>query len=220
MKVIAINGSPRKNYNTAALLNAFIDGAKALNEEVEAKIVHLYDYQYKGCTECYACKLKSGTSYGKCAHPDDIHELLEEVSNVDVVVFGSPIFFFDITGELRSFLERLFYPYTAFKRGSTRVISPKKVRTAFLYTMNVTEQEMKYSGYEQNLAATHGWTKYIFGYDPEIVYAYNTYQYKNYDSYVADLWDVSGKKKWHDEEFPKDCKNAFELGQKLVEKSI
>jgi len=146
--------------------------------------------------------------------------LLEEVSNADAVVFGSPIFFFDITGELRSFLERLFYPYTAFKRGSARVISPKKVRTAFLYTMNVTEQEMKYSGYEQNLAATHGWTKYILGYDPEIVYAYNTYQYKNYDSYVADSWDVSGKKKWHDEEFPKDYKKAFVLGQKLVENRL
>lgn len=96
MKVIAINGSPRKNYNTAALLNAFIDGAKASNEKVEAKIVHLYDYNYKGCTECYSCKLKGGTSYGKCAYPDDIHELLEEVSSADVVVFGSPIFFFDI----------------------------------------------------------------------------------------------------------------------------
>jgi multimeric flavodoxin WrbA len=142
--------------------------------------------------------------------------LLEEVSNADVVVFGSPIFFFDITGELRSFLERLFYPYVAFKRGGARIISPKRIRTAFLYTMNVTEQEMKYSEYEQNLAATHSWTKYIFGYDPEIIYAYNTYQYKNYDSYVADLWNISDKKKWHDEMFPKACKNAYELGKKLT----
>lgn len=82
--------------------------------------------------------------------------------------------------------------------------------------MNITEQEMKYSGYEQNLAATHNWTNYIFGFEPETLYAYNTYQYENYDSYIADSWDVLGKKKWQDEMFPKDCKNAFELGQKLT----
>lgn len=215
MKVIAINGSPRKDYNTAELLRSFLDGASHATD-VETKLVHLYDLNFKGCTECYACKLKDGASYGKCAYPDDIRELLQEVSHADVVVFGSPVFFFDISGELRCFLERLFYPYTAFKRGSKPIIAPRNIRTAYIYTMNVTEPQMRRSGYTQNLQATLYWTQAVFGHKPETLYACNTYQYRDYSKYVADAWDIENKKKWHEEHFPIDKQNAFELGQKLV----
>lgn len=155
-----------------------------------------------------------------CGYIDEIHNLLIEVSNADIVVFGSPIFFYDITGELRSFIERLFYPFTAFKRGGKRVIAPKTIRTAFIYTMNVKEEEMKYSGYEQNLLAMHGWTAHVFGFTPEILYAYNTYQYKNYELYVADLWDVEGKRNWHLKQFPLDCKKSYELGKKMTTETM
>ncbi|XWX63056.1 flavodoxin family protein [Desulfitobacterium sp. AusDCA] len=48
MKVIAINGSPRKNKNTATLLNKALEGA-------ETELIHLYDLNYKGCVSCFAC---------------------------------------------------------------------------------------------------------------------------------------------------------------------
>lgn len=216
MKVIAINGSPRKNFNTAQLLQAFLDGAACATDDVQTELIHLYDYDYKGCTECYSCKLKNGPSYGKCAYPDDLQKLLPVILDADIVVFGSPIFFYDITGQLRSLLERLFYPNIAFKRDSDRILTPKRIRTAFIYTMNVTEQEMRYCGYPQNLAATHNWTAELLGYIPSVLYSYNTLQYSDYDKYVADLWDVEEKRQWHKQQFPKDIKSAHNLGYELA----
>lgn len=56
MKVIGFNGSPRKNWNTAILLNKALEGSASLGAETE--LIHLYDIDYKGCTSCFACKRK------------------------------------------------------------------------------------------------------------------------------------------------------------------
>lgn len=58
MKLIAINGSPRKDKNTAALLNKALEGAASQGAATE--LIHLYDQDYKGCISCFACKLKNG----------------------------------------------------------------------------------------------------------------------------------------------------------------
>lgn len=216
MKVYAINGSPRRNFNTAKLLHAFLEGAVSSGADVETECINLYDLDYKGCTECFSCKRKNGASYGQCGYPDGIHEILQRVSNADVIVFGSPIFFFDVTGELRCFLERLFYPYRAYMKDSARVIAPKPIRTAFIYTMNSSEEEMKRNHYEQYLASTQLWTQSIFGYAPEVMYSYDTYQYDDYDKYAADIWDIEKKEKNRQQQFPQDCKTAFSLGERLV----
>lgn len=68
--VIAVNGSPRKKWNTATLLKHALEGGKSLGADTE--LVHLYDLDYKGCTSCFACKLKGGKSYGKCATKDEL----------------------------------------------------------------------------------------------------------------------------------------------------
>jgi multimeric flavodoxin WrbA len=58
MKVIALNGSPRKKWNTSTLLKHALDGAASRGAKTE--LIHLYDYNYKGCISCFACKLKGG----------------------------------------------------------------------------------------------------------------------------------------------------------------
>jgi hypothetical protein len=74
MRVLAINGSPRKKWNTATLLQNALDGAASQGAETE--LVHLCDLDFKGCTSCFACKLKSGKSYGKCAVQDGLTSVL------------------------------------------------------------------------------------------------------------------------------------------------
>jgi len=58
MKVIAINGSPRKKWNTATLLEKALAGAASQGAETE--LMHLYDLNYKGCISCFACKTIGG----------------------------------------------------------------------------------------------------------------------------------------------------------------
>ena len=57
MKVIAINASPRRKWNTATLLQSALEGAASQGAETE--LVHLYDLDFKGCTSCFACKLRA-----------------------------------------------------------------------------------------------------------------------------------------------------------------
>jgi multimeric flavodoxin WrbA len=77
MKLLAINGSPRKKWNTAMLLENALEGAASKGAETE--LVHLYDLTYTGCTSCFACKLKGGKSYGKCAVNDGLTPVLEKI---------------------------------------------------------------------------------------------------------------------------------------------
>lgn len=218
-RVFIINGSPRKNYNTAALLHAFADGARETNAEVEVTEVNLYDLHFTGCRECYACKLRDGRSYGQCGFQDDITELLHQVAHADVVAFGSPIYFSEITAQLRSFLERLWYPFVQFKRGEKQIIAPKRVRTAFLITMNLSEMAMRRSGYDALLSPVLQWTGYVFGYEPQVQFCFDTLQYRDYNRYWADAWDVEGKKRRYETQFPLDLKQAQQLGYAMTMES-
>jgi multimeric flavodoxin WrbA len=112
MKVIAINGSPRKKWNTATMLEKALEGAAS--EGAETEIIHLYDLNFKGCTSCFACKLKDGKSYGKCAMNDELTHVLAKLKDADAVILGSPIYLGNSTGEMRSFMERFIFPYLVY----------------------------------------------------------------------------------------------------------
>lgn len=140
MNVIAINGSPRKNWNTAMLLEHALAGAASKGAETE--LVHLYGLDFKGCTSCFLCKLKGGSSYGKCAMRDGLTPLLEKLAHADAFILGSPIYFGTVTGEMRSFMERLLFQYLEYTNPPGSLFN-KKIPTAFIYTMNVSEEIMK-----------------------------------------------------------------------------
>jgi multimeric flavodoxin WrbA len=143
MKLLTINGSPRKKWNTAILLENVIEGAKSQGAETE--LVHLYDLNYKGCISCFACKLKDGKSYGKCAVKDDIAQLFKKIEEADAVVIGSPIYLGNATGEMRSFLERLVFQYLTYTDPPGSLF-PKQIKTGFIYTMGVPEEIMNQWG--------------------------------------------------------------------------
>ena len=142
-QVIAINGSPRTTWNTATLLEHALEGAASEGAEIE--IVHLYDLDYKGCTSCFSCKLVGGKSYGKCAVKDGLTPLLEKVANADALILGSPIYVGTATGEMRSFLERLAFPYIVYDAARSSLF-PKKMPTGFIYTMGADEGRVKDMG--------------------------------------------------------------------------
>jgi multimeric flavodoxin WrbA len=211
MNVIAINGSPRKKWNTATLLEHTLEGAKSQGAKTE--LVHLYDLDYKGCTSCFACKLKSGKSYGKCAMKDGLTPVLEKIANADALILGSPIYFGIVTGEMRSFMERLLFPNLTYTR-PPQSLAPRYIPTAFVYTMNVSEQLMK-ENYGAHIAANAGVLKMMFG-QSESLYCNETLQFEDYDKVVFSYFDPEERRKRRREIFPQDCRRAFELGSRLV----
>ncbi|HQL87992.1 MAG TPA: flavodoxin family protein, partial [Lentisphaeria bacterium] len=109
MKVMAINGSPRKGWNTDMLLKNVLEGAASSGAETE--MVYLYDLTFRGCVSCMACKLKKNTKLGRCVLKDELTPVLERAHEADVIVLASPIYFSEVTGEMRSFVERFLFQY-------------------------------------------------------------------------------------------------------------
>ena len=112
MKVLVVNGSPRKTKNTASLLKSMCKGAASKGTETE--FVHLYGLKYTGCLSCFKCKLVGGKSYGRCAVRDELTPVLQEAHEAEVVILGSPVYLFCETGMMRSFMERFVFQYLIY----------------------------------------------------------------------------------------------------------
>ncbi len=88
MKIILLNASPRKNWNTAQLLQSAQKGAESVGAETE--FVNLYDLNFTGCRSCLACK-RIGAQRNKCYWHDDLSPLIEKILSADAVIIGTPI---------------------------------------------------------------------------------------------------------------------------------
>jgi multimeric flavodoxin WrbA len=215
MKVMAVNGSPRKTWNTATLLKKALKGAASQGAETE--LVHLYELNFKGCISCFACKTRGGKSYGTCAVKDDLRPILKKIAAADGLILGSPIYFGIVSGEMRSFMERLLFPYFTYT-DPPQSLAPKKMPTGFIYTMNITEELMKDWGYEQLFGNTQRLLQMVFG-ASESLCSFDTYQFKDYAKVVADRFDAEKKARRRQEVFPKDCDKAFALGARFARAS-
>jgi multimeric flavodoxin WrbA len=211
MKVMAFNGSPRKKWNTATLLEKALEGAASKGAETE--LLHLYDLDFKGCISCFACKTKGGKSYGRCAVKDDLTPLFRKIEKADAIILGSPIYFGTVSGETRSFMERLLFPYLTYT-DPPQSLFPGRIRTGFIYTMNTTGDQMKERGYLQLFNHHEMVLKMIFG-ASEYLCSFDTYQFDDYSKVVSDRFDPEKKAKRREEIFPVDCDKAFEMGARF-----
>jgi multimeric flavodoxin WrbA len=212
---MAFNGGPRKTWNTATLLEKALEGARA--QGAETTLVHLYDLQYQGCRSCFGCKTRGGKSHGKCAMQDSLTPLLERARQADALLLGSPIYFWAITGEMKSFLERLLFPYYRYAKDDDPAPSlfPRVIPTAFIYTMGAPEQRMREYGYDQAIRLNELFLKRVYGRSESLI-SCDTYQFEDYAKIDQERFDVGEKAAWRQEHFPKDCQRAFELGGRLA----
>lgn len=208
MKVIAINGGPRKQWNTAALLHQALDGAASQGAETE--LIHLYDLRFSGCTSCFACKRLGGASYGRCAVQDDLAPVLRRIEQADALVLGSPMYFGSVTGMFRCFLERLAFQYLVYDKERT-VLTPRQIPTGFVSAMNVPDAEY----YKEHLGSLLGLLQRIIG-PAQGVYAADTYQFDDYAKFASSAFDAQHKAEHRQTVFPEDCRRAYDMGVDLV----
>ena len=103
MKITVFNGSPKaERGNTHVIAEAFLEGAREAGAEVET--VFIAKKKIKPCTGCYTCWMKTP---GKCAHQDDMEELIGKFISSDIVVFATPLYVDNVTGLMKNFMDRL-----------------------------------------------------------------------------------------------------------------
>lgn len=101
MKVLAINGSARKEGNTAIAIKAVLD--PIIKDGTETEIVNLAGKQIRGCTACYKCKENLNQ---KCVIEDDVNEIIGKMLNADAIILSSPTYFADMSTELKALIDR------------------------------------------------------------------------------------------------------------------
>jgi multimeric flavodoxin WrbA len=212
MHVIAFNGSPRKKWNTATLLEKALEGAASQGAETE--LVHLYDLQYTGCKSCFACKTKGGKSYGRCASRDDLTPVLAQVERADAIILGSPIYYGTVSGEMKSFIERLVFPYWTYT-DPPQSLFPKRIPAGMIYTMNVTEEQMSDYNYGTHFAVNERVLRIVFG-SSESLFSCDTYQFDDYSAVVATRFDPKKKAERRAHVFSRDCEKAFAIGVRFA----
>ena len=102
MKVIILNGSPRKDGNTSIALAEMEKVFKT--EGIETETVEVGSMEVRGCIACGSCKKN-----GKCVFDDAVNEVAAKLKDADGMVIGSPVYYASANGTLISFLDRLFY---------------------------------------------------------------------------------------------------------------
>lgn len=102
MKIAILNGSPRIG-NTAAMVNAFAEGAKEAGHEVD--ILHVGKMKIGGCLACEYCHSKGE---GKCVQKDDMEKVMPAYKEADMIVYASPIYYFAMTAQLSAAIQRMY----------------------------------------------------------------------------------------------------------------
>lgn len=213
MKVIGINGSPRKKWNTATLLTDALSGAESTGADTE--LVHLYDLDFKGCISCFACKTIDSPHNGRCAVKDGLAPLLDKIENeVDAIILGSPVYFGSMTGEMRSFMERLLFAPLVYTNPPKSVF-PRKIKAGVIYTMNVSEEMAAECGYPPMFKATETTLHMILG-EAETFCCYDTFQFPDYSKVIMEYLDPVKKAARRETVFPEDCRKAFEFGCRIA----
>lgn len=105
MNIVCILGSPRPNGNSTIIAERFLSEARHLGAEVQTH--RLNRMTFRGCQACGACKGR----LDHCALNDDLTPVLESIHTADILVLATPVYFADVTGQMKSFIDRTYSLY-------------------------------------------------------------------------------------------------------------
>ncbi len=207
MKTIIVNGSPRKNWNTALLLKEAKKGAESVGAEVE--YIDLYDLKFTGCRSCLACKRAGIENPCRCFWKDELTPVLDRIWEADRLIVGSPIYFGEPTAGFRAVMERLIFPVLSYNDYTVRIFKGKVDVDVFL-TMNANEDqyrqlyEERYRDYFFPFQFLNGTTR--------VFPVFDTLQVADYSKYEMRAFSEEHKKSRRETRFPADLKKAFNIG--------
>lgn len=208
MKTIILNGSPRKNWNTATMLKEAKKGAESVGAETE--YIDLYDLNYTGCRSCMACKRK-GAARCHCFWKDDLPPVIDRIFAADALIIGSPIYLGDVTSQVHALIERLHFCALSYDDYSNYFTG--KVDVGIILTMNAP-QHIFDSWYKPKAdALTHSFS--ALNGSVELLPCFDTLQVKDYSRFNMAGFDEAHKKQMREKQFPLDLEKAFLMGTRL-----
>lgn len=163
MKVILVNGSPRKEGNTYAALSEI--ASTLAKEGVDSEIFWIGNAPLAGCRACFGCARE-----GKCVLNDSVNEFLEKAADADGFIFGSPVHWGGASGALTSFMDRVFYADLVGRKDRFYLKPAAAVSTARRAGTTATwDQLNKYFGLMQMPIVTSQYWNLVHGGMPGLI---------------------------------------------------
>lgn len=215
MKIVAINGSPRKDGNSAQMLKSWVEGVKSAHPEAEVEYVNLYSLKFTGCTSCFSCKRIGGKYYGQCPIKDDLLTLIPKFFEADAVAIASPIYLGELNAQTRCLLERVLFSRTTYRINHDS-LNLRSIPVTMIYTMNCPEEFAAQINYPMHWDEVERYIGNTFRHPVTRVCAYNTYQFRNYANYEMEMFREEEKRKYRDTHFDNDLKSAYEAGRSSI----
>ncbi|MCC8128230.1 MAG: flavodoxin family protein [Clostridiales bacterium] len=103
MRILVLNGSPRLNGNTAAMVNAFAEGAKEAGHQVD--VIAVCRKKIAGCLACEYCHTKGNRH---CVQQDDMQEVYPLLDEAEMIVLASPVYYHSFSGQLQCAINRIY----------------------------------------------------------------------------------------------------------------
>jgi len=210
-KVIAVNASPRTQWNTAQLVREAAKGAESAG--AQAEVIDLYRLEkFTGCVSCFGCK--RAPNPGKCVCRDGLAETLEKIREADALILGSPIYISNLTAGFLSLYERLIFQYITYCKEPSSY-NTRKIPVLLAVTSNCDEGHYEAIGYTRLLEGYRRTLDGLIG-PTQLLISSDTLQVEDYSRFTWDRFVPEKKQQRHEEVFPADLKKAFDMGAALL----
>jgi NAD(P)H-dependent FMN reductase len=209
-RILAVHAGPRAGWNTDRLIKEAAKGAESAGAKVE--YIDLYRIgPFLGCRSCFACKRPE--SFGVCAYPDALSEVLEKIRQADGLILGSPNYLGNLSAGFRALYERLVFQSLTYNK-ETPCCNTHPIPVLLIMTSNCPEEGYEANGYTA-LLENYCKTLSAFVGPTQLLTCGNTLQVPDYSLYQWTLFDPEAKKLHHDETFSRYLEQAFSLGASL-----
>ena len=207
-KVVVVNASPRKGWNTDTLLTEAGKGAASAGAEIIRFDLFRLE-KYTGCISCFGCKKEKFK--GHCVCRDSLTPVLDAIRGADGLILGSPNYLSEMTASFRALYERLIFQNLTYN-AEQPCCNARPIPVLLIMTSNAPDTMYLnlQQGYQQALNRFVGPTKvFVSG---------NTLQLKDYSKtdWPWSFFDPEEKIRRHETVFPEEMKKAFELGAELL----
>ncbi len=205
-KIVAINASPRKGWNTDMIVMEAAKGAERAGAYI--KKTDLYKIEkFTGCISCFGCKREK--NLGQCIYKDGLTPVLEEIKKADGLIIGSPNYMGDFSAAFRSLYERLIFQYITY---NTEVQSYNDHRIPVLLIMTSNAPDDSYMELMNKYKAVFD----SFIGPTEILAVGETMQVSDYSQFNWTMFNAEDRKVRRETVFPEQCRKAFEAGVRLA----
>lgn len=207
-KIVAVNASPRKGWNTDSLIMVAVRGAESAGAEVQKFDLFRLE-KYTGCISCFGCKRQRNA--GHCICRDGLTPVLDAIREADGLIIGSPNYLSELTASFRALYERLIFQNLTYQV-ERPCCNEHPIPVLLLMTSNAPDDMYldMMEKYRQTLNRFVGPTEFFV--------SGNTLQLKDYGKtdWPWTLFDAEAKQRRHEQVFPQECQRVFQMGAALV----